>query len=201
MKAKHFIFAITLSAFSFANAADYFELKDKELDQAVKSGKSIELLLKLYKTEELELGELQWLITRAPRGIPPFQYEMARRIKLGELPGSVVGWFAKGYVVRSLDAAECSNRSQNPNDMALRTLYSSLADIALKQPAAYAEALEQAIEWEGKREIKPSSEWICTMGVLPGTERQEARAKQLEEIRAGISRLRAKASFSPAPGP
>lgn len=163
-----------------------------QLEFQVRTDKSLEATLSLYKKDFLEPNELTWLYSRAFQGIPPLQYELSRRIHQGLLPGSSVEWFAKGYVLRSLDAAECSKGTLNPGDMVLRTLYAPLHDLALKNPSVYADELERAIEWEAKRSNRASSKWICGDLVMQSDVRQLARTKQLEEIRQGIIRLRAK---------
>lgn len=162
------------------------------LEAQVQTGRAVEALMDLYKAQFLGPNELSWLFRKAHLGEPPFQYELARRVQQGILPGSVIEWYAKGYVIRSLDAAECSTSEQNPADMAIRTLYAPLRDLALSQPGVYADELERAIDWEAKRPLKRSSKWICGDALRPSEERQAARANQLDEIRRGIARLREK---------
>lgn len=162
-----------------------------ELETMYRKGYAVEAMMKLSQTQALDPDVFGWLTQKALSGVPPFQYELSRRFQQLNIPGSLE-WLAKAYVVRSLDLAECSDKTRNPVNLVLTTFYAPLIESALKEPVAYAEALERAIEWEQVRKKRPSSTWICNQAILSAEEREVARAKQLDQIRAGIGRLKSK---------
>lgn len=162
-----------------------------ELEDLYRKGHGVDAMMKLSQSRAVDLDTFGWLLQKAQSGVPPFQYELSRQFQQRNMPGTLE-WFAKAYVVRSLDFAECTDKARNPTNMVLVTFYAPLLDLALKNPTTYAEALEKAIEWERSRKMRPTSEWICNGAILPLEGRSAARAKQLDEIRAGISRLKLK---------
>lgn len=162
-----------------------------ELEDMYRKGFPVEAMMKFSQSKEIDLNAFGWLVQKAMSGVPPFQYELGRQFYQRNSPGALE-WYAKGYVVRSLDFAECANKTRSATNFAITNFYAPLQDWAIKEPVAYADALTKAIQWEQTRAIRPASEWVCDGASLPPEERAAARAKQTEEIRAGIERLRLK---------
>ncbi len=165
------------------------------LDGQYAQGRYIEAMVQLHKMQTLDADVSGWLAEKAQSGVPPFQYEYSRRVVSTDM-AAAIRWFARGFVVRSLDFAECADRERapNPGHIVIANLYSSLFDRVLAQPSLYASEAEQAIEWEQQRAQRPPSTWICENRVLPDGAKQAARERQSAELRAGIARLKARSS-------
>lgn len=164
-----------------------------ELDKQYAEGRYLEAVIKLHEMPALDPEVAGWLAGKAEAGVPPFQYEYSRRLAESDMPAAI-RWFARGFVVRSLDVAECTEWTRAPGHVAIRQRYASLNDKVLAHPALYAAEAEQAIEWERKRAERPSARWICEDLMLPAEQRQAARDKQTARIREGIGRLKARAT-------
>ena len=164
-----------------------------ELDKQYAEGRYLEAVIKLHGMPALDPEVAKWLAGKAEAGVPPFQYEYSRRLAESDMPAAI-RWFARAFVVRSLDVAECTEWTRAPGHVAIRRLYLPLNDKVLAHPALYAAEAEQAIEWERSRPERPSARWICEDLMLPAEQRQAARDKQTARIREGIARLKARAA-------
>jgi hypothetical protein len=164
-----------------------------ELEKQYAEGRYLEAVIKLHEVPALDPEVSKWLAGKAEAGVPPFQYEYSRRLADSDMPAAI-RWFARGFVVRSLDVAECTEWTRAPGHIAIRQRYSSLNDKVLAQPAVYAAEAEQAIDWERRRPERPSARWICDDRMLPVEQRQAARERQTIRIREGIARLKARAA-------
>lgn len=163
-----------------------------ELEKQYAEGRYLETVVKLNQLPALDPEVAKWLAAKAEAGVPPFQYEYSRRLADSDVPAAV-RWFARGFVVRSLDVSECTRWTRTPGHVAIRQMYSALNDKVLAHPALYAAEAEDAIEWERKRPERPSAQWICENQMIPAEQRQAARDRQTVRIREGIARLKAKA--------
>lgn len=161
----------------------------ESLDRLVERGLLAEANFSLHRVKDLPPPLSQWLQAKAEEGIPPFQYEYSLRLLPTE-PVLAMRWYARAYLARSLDFAECSDRGRNAIHMVIGTVYGPVQQEALKNPPAYAEELEGAILWESQRQSKPDSAWLCLGQQLPLEKRAPARAAQLAEIIESINRLR-----------
>lgn len=160
------------------------------LDRLIERGSFAEANFSLHQLKDLSPQLSQWLRERAEAGIPPFQYEYSFRL-LATDPALAVRWYARAYVARSLDFAECSDRGRNPIHMIIGTIYSPVQQEALKNRPAYAEELENAILWESERITKLDSAWLCPGQQVQFDKRAQAREAQLADIKESIGRLRA----------
>jgi hypothetical protein len=161
------------------------------LDRRVEDQQYLEAAVDIYRIPALSPQVLAWLVEKAEAGIPPLQYELSRRTWAADPIGGL-RWYARGYVARSLDFSQCSDRGTNPVYLGMLGLYRNLRDKALEAPRAYASAVEEAIMWNERRSSPPSAHWICGNMILPEGQRAREKQSQLEEIRAGIARLRAR---------
>lgn len=177
----------------FAGTSVAGELTTVSLDKLYEQGRYAEATIALAKQSSHPPDVMAWVIQKAQKGVPPFQYEAAR-LFIDSNPKLGIDFFAKGYIIRSLDLAECTNRGQNPIHMVIGTMYSDTLDKALKNRPEYASAVERAIEWEKNRAQRPSAKWICENFLLPDDKRQEARDKQRSSIIEWIKEQRDKAA-------
>jgi hypothetical protein len=162
----------------------------ESLDRLVARGLLAEANFSLHQLKDLSPPLFQWLKVKAETGTPPFQYEYGFRL-LPTDPVLAKRWYARAYLARSLDFAECMDRGRNVIHMAIGTIYGPVQEEALKNRPAYAEELESAILWESARVSKPDSEWLCPGQQLQAEKRGQARAAQLAAIKESIDRLRA----------
>lgn len=162
----------------------------ESLDRLVERGLLAEANFSLHQLKDLPLPLFQWLKAKAEAGVPPFQYEYSFRLLPTE-PALAMRWYARAYLARSLDFAECSDRGRNAIHMAIGTIYGPVQQEALKNRPAYAEELEGAILWESERLSKPDSAWLCPGQQQQSEKRGQARAAQLADIKESINRLRA----------
>lgn len=176
--------AVTQPAFGQATATI------ESLDRLVERGLLAEANFSLHQLKDLTPPLFQWLKAKAEAGVPPFQYEYSFRLLPTE-PVLAMRWYARAYLARSLDFAECSDRGRNAIHMAIGTIYGPVQQEALKNRPAYAEELEGAILWESERSSKPDSAWLCPGQQLQSEKRVQARAAQLNDIKESINRLRA----------
>lgn len=78
-----------------------------DLDKQYAQGRYLEAVIKLHEMPALDPEVTKWLADKAQAGVPPFQYEYSRRLADSDMPAAI-RWFARGFVVRSLDVAECT---------------------------------------------------------------------------------------------
>ena len=172
-------------------AAISSDLPVDSLNERVAKRQYLEAAGDIYARPEVSSDVLAWLEKQAQAGIPPLQYELSRRIWDTQAE-EALKWYARGYVARSLDFSQCADRANNQLYMLMLGMYSPLRDRALAQPKRYAGAMEDAIRWNEERSQPPGPEWICRKGVLPEPLAKQARDKQLQEVREGIERLKAR---------
>lgn len=161
------------------------------LNQRLEMHQYLEAAVDLYRIPTLSPEQLAWLEEKAGAGIPPLEYELSRRMWATD-PSAALQWYARGYVGRSLDFSQCSDRARNPVYIAMLGVYGPLRDRALDRRADYATALEGAVHVVQGRSDTHGPEWICGAMLLPSSQRQAAKQAQLAEIQAGIARLRVK---------
>src|SRR5512134_2057574 len=101
-----------------------------------------------------------WLRRHAKTGHALIQIELAVRLLDSELEESL-HWYAKGTLVRILDASECGKSGQPlmPDPRVERVRIAAVAN-----PAVLFKASIQALEWEESLRERPSPWWVCRSG-------------------------------------
>lgn len=117
-----------------------------ELDAMVRDGQLADATFALARLPELTPEQSVWLAQKAHAGTPPFQYEYSRRLLMAQDVPGAVRWYARGYLARSLDFVECTDRGRNVVHMIIGTLYRSVLDVALKDRPAYAREIAEAVQ-------------------------------------------------------
>jgi len=162
-----------------------------ELNKLVQEEHYMDAVLPLSQQPALKPEVLDWLKTNAEAGYPLFQLEYSRRIWATD-PQLALQWYARGYMIRSLDLSECTDRDRNVPIILIVQIYSALRTKALENPGKYASALDEAIIWEQNRKYHPSAKWLCGPSLGDDQTRLAARATQLRGIQESIAKLHQK---------
>ena len=174
------------SASSIANA----QLTVANLETQLANGQNVQALMDIYKSANLPNEVSLWLDAKAEEGVPPFQYEVSRRLIATNFEQGVK-WYARAFIARSMDLSQCRDKNRNPVRMVIGTLYAPVQDQVLTKRSMYGQALEEAIKWEQSRKTKPTPHWICGSDFIDGEEGEKLRRAKYSENIDDAQRIKA----------